>query len=134
MRIRGRPRVTAGIPQASTADVAFLLLIFFIATTTFDTEVGIPLVLPGAVSQPVTLERKDIVIVSSDASGGITVDGNPIALSEVHTVLLRRVQDQPGLVVSIETHPAASYGVMIGILDQVKMARAERISLRLRRG
>ena len=48
MRWKRPVRVEAWIPTASTADIAFLLLIFFMATTIFRMENGLPVTLPRA--------------------------------------------------------------------------------------
>ncbi len=46
MRIRNRPRASGAIPDASMSDIAFLLLIFFLVTTTFEVQKGISYKLP----------------------------------------------------------------------------------------
>ncbi len=134
MKIRGRPKPSGEIPQSSLGDIAFLLLIFFIATTMFDIEMGIPLVLPGNISQSVTVNRKNVLTVSSDATGALYVDGESITPSDIHLRVEQRLAENPELVVSIETHPDAKYGAMITMLDEVKKAKAGKISLRMSRG
>ena len=46
MRIRNRPRASGAIPDASMSDIAFLLLLFFLVTTTFEVQKGISYKLP----------------------------------------------------------------------------------------
>jgi len=133
MRIRGRIGTQPAIPQASLADVAFLLLIFFIATTMFDADLGLPLVLPGARAKALTIERKDLISLRSDQAGSIYLDDQPIAIEEIRPRLEERLAAHPNTVVSIETHPRARYGVMVSVLDEVRKAHATRISLRLQR-
>lgn len=134
MKIRGRSKAGADIPQSSLGDIAFLLLIFFIATTMFDIEMGIPLVLPGNISKSVTVNRKNVLTVSSDASGALYVDGEGVSPDDIHRRVEQRLAENPELVVSIETHPDAKYGAMITMLDEVKKAKASKISLRMSRG
>lgn len=134
MKIRGRNQVDSNISQASLSDIAFLLLIFFIATTIFDVEMGIPLVLPGKSSNVVKLNRKNVMTISSNAAGTVFVDGEVVAMPNIHTLVEEKIRENPNIVVSIETHPDAAYGVMITVLDEVKKAKAERISLKLNRG
>lgn len=134
MKIRGRSKPSGDIPQSSLGDIAFLLLIFFIATTMFDIEMGIPLVLPGNISQSVTVNRKNVLTVSSDATGALYVDGESVSPKEIHLRVEQRLAENPELVVSIETHPDAKYGSMITMLDEVKKAKAGKISLRMSRG
>lgn len=130
MRIRGQRRPVPEIPQASLADIAFLLLIFFIATTVLDTEQGLPLVLPGVSARPMRLHPDNLLSVAADAAGRITVDGVSAAPGEVRGRVEARLRDNPNIVISVETHPQARYEVMVQILDAVKLARAERIALR----
>ena len=130
MRIRGGIRPVPVIPQATLADIAFLLLIFFIATTVFDTERGLPLVLPGTGAPSVRLQRAKLLSVAADAAGRITVDGVPTRPDEVRARVEARLRVDPDLVISVETHPEARYEVMVWILDAVKLARAQRIALR----
>jgi biopolymer transport protein ExbD len=130
MRIRGRLRPSAEIPQASLADIAFLLLIFFLSITVLDTEAGIPLVLPAAGTRPVRLHPDNVLAIVADSEGRVTVDGRPAEPGEIRERVEARLRDNPDLVVSMETDPRARYDVMVRILDAVKLARAERIALR----
>ena len=119
------------IPQSSLADVAFLLLIFFIATTIFPTEKGIPLVLPGSTSVKKPIPRKNVLQITT---GRIYLDGVPSEIRGLRDEVKRRIEENPNLVVSIETDPDAPYGIMVDVLDEVKLANAERISIKLYRG
>jgi biopolymer transport protein ExbD len=122
------------IPQSSMSDVAFLLLVFFIATTIFNTEQGIPLSLPGKTSLTTQLNPKNILRLSSDPGGQIFIDDEPIAMHQIEAEVRTRLAENPNLVVAIETHPDGRYGVMVQVLDEVKQAEATRISLQIQRG
>ena len=56
MKIARKRRLKAEIPTASTGDIAFLLIVFFMATTKFDVKEGIKLVLPDG--RPVDLPER----------------------------------------------------------------------------
>lgn len=58
MRIRNRPRASGAIPDASMSDIAFLLLIFFLVTTTFEVQKGISYKLPKKPDE----ETEEVVI------------------------------------------------------------------------
>ena len=47
MKLRERPAIDSMIPTASMADIAFLLIVFFMVTTTFAATKGLALSLPG---------------------------------------------------------------------------------------
>lgn len=122
------------IPQSSMSDVAFLLLVFFIATTIFNTEQGIPLSLPGQSSVQTTLNPKNILKLTSDASGNVFLDEESVPMHLIEDRVRQRLAENDKLVIAIESHPDSPYGVMVRVLDEVKKAEAPRISLKLRRG
>jgi biopolymer transport protein ExbD len=118
------------ISAASLADIAFLLLIFFLSTTFFALEEGIPLILPGSQTPDVKVKRKDIVIVEARANGMIVVEKETVALESLKGLIERRLAENQNLVVVVESHPQSEYGLMVGILDELRLANARRISLK----
>jgi biopolymer transport protein ExbD len=128
MQTRSRP--SQEISAASMSDIAFLLLIFFLVTTIFAVEQGIPLILPGQQSTNVKVKRKDLLIVQAHANGAVVVDKEVVPLKQLKPLVERKLAEQPKLVVVIETHPDSEYGLMIDILDELRLADARRISLK----
>lgn len=116
------------------SDIAFLLLIFFLSTTIFDFEVGIPMVLPGVQAAPITVQRRNVLRIQATESGEVTIDGVPVILAQIPGTVRGRLEKNPELYVHIETDPGARYQVMISILDEVRKAGARRISLKLGQG
>jgi biopolymer transport protein ExbD len=112
------------------SDIAFLLLIFFLVTTIFALEQGIPLVLPGKESTNVKISRKNILVVQAHANGAIVVDNESVNLRQLRPLIERRLAENEKLVVVIETHPDSEYGLMIDVLDELRLADARRISLK----
>ncbi len=112
------------------SDIAFLLLIFFLVTTIFAVEQGIPLALPGQQSQNVKVSRKNLLIIKAYPNGSITLDKQPITFQEIKPAVEKRLAENEKLVVVIETHPDSEYGLMIDILDELKLANARTISLK----
>ncbi len=131
MVFKKKKRDAPEIPLASTADVAFLLLIFFIATTVFAIDEGLPLILPPKGSQVVKVSAKNVSRIVAHENGSVTIDKQPVAISDIKEVVLMKLAENEKLVISLETHPRCQYGVMVKVLDQLKLAKATRISLRL---
>ncbi len=130
-----RPNMTPPeISQASTADIAFLLLIFFISTTVFETEFGMQVVLPGLGGTPMKVKRENVLTVRATADGAVFVDDAPTALPEVRNVIKAQLEKNPDLTVSIETDGNAAYERMVDVLDEVKAAKAQRFSIKKGRG
>jgi len=126
----GRVMPTQEIPTASLADISFLLLIFFLSTTMFAVERGIPLVLPGAGSATVKVKRSSVVVVRANPDGTIEVDKEPVSLGRLRVIIEGKLSENSDLVVVLETHPESEYGLMVDILDELRLADARRISLK----
>jgi len=118
----------AEIPQASLADIAFLLLIFFICTTTIDVDKGIGLVLPPK-GETKEVPKKNITNLLINAEGTVMLDENIIDVRDIRTIIQRKLMENPNLIVSVKTDPNTLYSDYIRVLDQLKQANATRISL-----
>ena len=112
------------------SDIAFLLLIFFLVTTIFAQEEGIPLILPGKQSTNVKVKRDNLLIVQAHANGAIVVKDEVIPITNLRGFIERKMNENEKLIVVIETHPDSEYGLMIDILDELRLANARRISLK----
>ncbi len=119
------------IPAASLSDIIFLLLIFFLVTTTMSVEKGLPMSLPGKQSKTVKLKQESVFNIKITSDGQIIIkDIGPIGIGRVKPLIEDKLGLNDKLVIVIETHPDANYGVMIDVLDELRLAKATRISLR----
>jgi biopolymer transport protein ExbD len=108
----------AEIPTSSLADIVFLLLIFFLVTTSIDFEKGLDLFLPNGDEQPVS----GIVNVLINGQNEIALDGEQISINQISYIISQKVELNPKLIVSIKSDDAAEYGTYIHVLDELKMA------------
>lgn len=121
------------VPMSSTSDVAFLLLIFFIVTTIFAAEQGLTLVLPGKQKQEddtVRVAEKNIATIFVQADNSITLDRRPITVNHIKNAIEDRLAGNPKLVVLLKVHPKADYGRMVACLDELRLANANKVSLK----
>ncbi|HEX9654259.1 MAG TPA: biopolymer transporter ExbD [bacterium] len=116
------------IPSASLADIAFLLLIFFLVTTTIDVDRGIGLTLP-AKGQETQVRTKNITNLLINAEGQVLVDNEIIAINDINRVIREKLEQNENLIVSVKTDRETKYEVFVQALDQLKMANASRISI-----
>ena len=124
-----KKRIRAGeIPTASMADIAFLLLIFFLVTTTIDMDKGLGLVLPPK-GEEKEIPKRNISNILINARGDILLDKEPIQMRDIRQVVLEKMAVNDKLIFSVKTHPKAKYQAYINVLDQLKMANATRISI-----
>jgi biopolymer transport protein ExbD len=120
------------INTASTADISFLLLIFFIVSTVFNVEQGMTLILPsGESSDAAQVSRKNILEIQAHADNTVTVKGNVVRVTSLRKTVREAQEANPKLIVVIQTSPQAQYGIMIDILDELKMAHVRKISIKM---
>jgi len=115
------------IPSASTGDIAFLLIIFFMLTTVLRTEMGLKVNLPEAEATERLLKRRNVSHIWVDKTGKITIDDNVLDISGVINVMLLKVADNPELVAEIMADSDVDYGRINDILEALKEAQAFKI-------
>lgn len=132
-----KERVSDEIPTASMADIAFLLLVFFLTTTVFNEEKGLPIVLPEPDVEEVDVSAKNIIFFLIQPDGRVVVrrgeseQEQTVAANQIEPLLRTELAANDKLIAAIKTSPQASYRYMIDVLDQVKLAGADRISLQM---
>ncbi|MCA9783569.1 MAG: biopolymer transporter ExbD [Calditrichaeota bacterium] len=138
MLLEKRRKIESEIPAASMADIAFLLLVFFLVTTTIDQDKGVPLTLPEISEEPPKVLNKDKVLNILVSNAGeimindAVLDQRGQLRSEVKNSLEELGRDAEGKyekIVSIKTQAETLYDDYIFVLDQVKMAGATKISI-----
>ena len=129
MKILKRRHPHPEIPLVSTADVSFLLLIFFLSTTIFATQRGISLELPRPGDRPIVLPAAEVVRVIVRADESVQLNGDVVSMGELGHSLRARLKDRPDLLVRLSVDSAAPYAAMVQALDQVKLSGARQISI-----
>ena len=118
----------AEIPSASMADIAFLLLVFFLVTTTISMDKGIGLVLP-AIGEVIEVNPKNITNVLVNATGQVLLDEELVPLNQLRSRISNQLAQNDKLIVSVKTHPQTRHQIYVDVLDQLKQAGATRISI-----
>ena len=128
MKITKKNKASVEIPSSSLADIAFLLIIFFLVTTTMNMDKGLGLVLPGMGEQK-RVRSKQICNVWVNAAGGVMVANEVMEIPKIQGEIKRRLAENDKLIVSLKTDKDTQYGTFIEVLDQLKLAEAPVISL-----
>ncbi|HOM61869.1 MAG TPA: biopolymer transporter ExbD [Anaerohalosphaeraceae bacterium] len=133
----GRFRQTAfsdnnenGIDISPLIDCVFILLIFFIVTTTFVEETGIEVDKPQAASS-VQLEKTSILIALTE-KGEVVYGGRDIGISGVQPLIKRMLQKEDVPVI-IQADASAQSGLLVRLIDEAKLAGAVKVSLATRK-
>ncbi|MEO0085622.1 MAG: biopolymer transporter ExbD [candidate division WOR-3 bacterium] len=129
-RERGRGRGDPKIPTASMGDIAFLIIIFFMTTSIFSRDKGLKIVLPekGEVTK---VDPKNVLNIGVNEAGQVLIGDSrqPVSIPEVSGVVVDLLEQNNELALALRVNRRAPYQVMIEVFDQLKKAKAERISL-----
>jgi biopolymer transport protein ExbD len=131
-----KSKVSDEIPTSSMADIAFLLLIFFLVTTTFPKDKGLAVVLPEP-GETAEVSQKNILHLIVQPTGIVDVKRGEnqqiqqMRPSEIEGLWRQEVTANPNLIAAVKTHPEAAYEHMMNVLDALHTAHTERISLQL---
>ena len=134
-----KSKVSDKVPSSSMADIAFLLLIFFLVTTTFPKDKGLAIVLPEEGGE-VQVAATNILHIIIQANGivqikrGESQQVQTTPANGVEAIWRQDVSENPNLIAAVKTHPQAAYRYMVDVLDALHSAGAERISLQLFEG
>ena len=129
MKILKRRHPHPEIPLVSTADVSFLLLIFFLSTTIFASQRGISLELPGPGERALVFPAAKTARAFVAADQSVTLDGVAVPLDALAGAIRMRLRETPDLLLVLRVDPAAPYAALVGALDQVKLAGARQVSI-----
>lgn len=119
-----------GIDISPLIDCVFILLIFFIVTTTFVEETGIEVDKPQAASS-VQLEKTSILLALTE-KGEVVYGGREIGFSGVRQLVKLMLQKEEVPVI-IQVDAAADSGLLVRVIDEAKLAGAKKVSLATRK-
>ncbi len=108
-------------------DMVFILLIFFIVTSSFVKESGIEVNRPSAQTAE-RQERANIIIAAND-KGEVWIDKRKVDVHTVRTHIERLRAENPEGSVVILADEKSQTGIMVQIMDQVRLAGVENVSI-----
>ena len=112
----------AEIPTSSMADIAFLLIIYFMLTTTFAATRGLDFALPKDDNNPPMIEKEESVLIEIQPGGNLVVDGSGMQLGDILDYLKPKLERNPMKPVIIRPLEAAEYGYMVDVFDELRQA------------
>ena len=125
-------RVSPEIPTASMADIAFLLIVFFLVSTTMNQDKGLSLHLPP-VGETKEVKSKNILNVWINARDQVAFFENeqltPIPSGQLWAQIEGRLAQNDKLIISVKTERGSTYRTFVDVLDDLKMAGATKISI-----
>jgi biopolymer transport protein ExbD len=117
----------AGIDLTPMLDIVFIMLIFFIVTSSFIREAGITVQTPSA--DTAENQPRGNILIAVDANGEIWMDGQQVDVRSVRAAVERMRVDQPDSSVVVQADRDARSGLVIRVMDQVRLAGVMDVAL-----
>lgn len=125
MRLRPPRKRSLILNVTSLIDVMFLLLIFFMISTTFLSTPAIKLELPKAShADPV---RQEPLVIYVDAEGKVYLNDEPVDLALLGAALGGKIQESKEKAVILKADSRVSHGSVVEVMDIIKGAGARRL-------
>jgi biopolymer transport protein ExbD len=126
MKIRRR-EIPVEIPTASMADVAFLLIIFFLVASFYSVTRGIQFSLPKHDEAALTAEPEAAVLIEIASDSSLTVDSRPMPLEELKNYIGPKLQRNPSKSVILQTALEAPYQAMTDVFDELRQVGVQNL-------
>jgi biopolymer transport protein ExbD len=117
----------AAIDLTPMLDVVFIMLIFFIVTTSFVKEAGIEVLKPKAAKTK--SEPSATIFVAIRGNGEIWLDKRAVDVERVGATIEKLLAESPTDTVIVQADKEAKHGVVVSVMDQIKLAGIDKISI-----
>ncbi len=134
MNIRRKRKLRSSsceINMTPLIDMVFILLIFFIVTTSFVREAGVEVERPSA--QSAETKTKASVILGLTAQGRIFVEGRSLDIRSVRAYMERFLAETPDGSAVVVADKASNTGTLVQVLDQCRLAGVKDVSVAARK-
>ncbi|MFQ5867834.1 MAG: ExbD/TolR family protein [bacterium] len=127
MQFRKPRTFSTRLDIAPMADIVFLLLIFFMLSTSFVVQPGIQVKLPKAVTSEIQL-KKDIVLTIT-AENIIFLNEQPVTLDELGEALKAAFAQRRDRILIIKADQEVKHGLVVQAMDIAKLSGADRLAI-----
>lgn len=122
-----KANVGQSIPTSSMADIAFLLLVFFMVTTIFKLEDGLPVQMPKA-EAGIKVPRELVSHIWIDKANHISINDKLIPVESVEPIIYAKLVGNPALVIAFNVDKNTNFRIVNDVMEQLKKANATRAS------
>jgi biopolymer transport protein ExbD len=119
----GQKKEEPEIPTASMADIAFLLIVFFMLTTVFSANKGMEHVLPPRDKSDDVIEPEEAIYIKIFPGGQFEMDQQTYSMDQVDRIynyVYQKIQVNSKKPIIVHTNEEAPYGSLVQIIDQLK--------------
>ncbi len=129
MRRRHHATEEADINITPLLDIVFIMLIFFIVTTSFVKEKGLEVSRPSNSPPKEIKKNKGPIVIKIDSNGNISLKGRMLENEAVRANLERERAEKPDSPLIIAAHPDADTDALVTILDAAEAAGVASVSV-----
>ena len=129
MRRKSKANDEAEINITPMLDIVFIMLIFFIVTTSFVKEKGLEVSRPSNSPPKEIVKKKGQIVVKIDANGNISMKGRMLERKAVVANLERENAEKPDSPLIIAAHPDADTDALVIILDAAEAVGVDSVSV-----
>jgi biopolymer transport protein ExbD len=128
MGVIGRkPKEMPAVPTSSMADIAFLLLVFFMTTTIFKHEEGLDVNLPRAEAAK-KQKTENLANIWVDKDGYISINDMMVFMSDIGPIMAKKLEENPAILVSFKADNRVRYEVINSVQEELKAVNAVRVN------
>ena len=134
MRIReDEEEGSGGVNLTPMIDVVFLLIIFFMVSTSFiELEKELEIDLPEAASGETRATPRPEIVVNVQEDGGIALDGEEVGIEALTYRLERAVEEDPEQPVTIRGDREVAYDNVVRVIDACRIAKVRNLAVTAR--
>ena len=124
-----RSSVKQEIPTASMPDIIFMLLLFFMVTTTMrEVEVLVDYKLPDAEALEKIENKRLVSYIWIGKTGRIQINDSIVKVDDIQSIMYSKRQDLPSIIVSLRIHIGADMGLVTDVQQELRKAYCLRIN------
>lgn len=127
MEFEGRARIHSHLDIAPLIDIVFLLLVFFMLTSTFLVPEAIELELPESASATVT--EITPITVALDSSGELALNGEPIQLDGLRSAIEPLIADNSDVAITLKSDAHTNVQQLLEVMDEIRAAGGSNVAL-----
>ncbi len=122
-------RQTAEVPTASMADIAFLLIIFFMLTAVYSSTRGLEFAFPKDDPTQLNVQPQEAVHIKVTGEASYVVDRVPMNLGQLQAYIQQKMQQAPDKPVIIHSLPNVPYFAMIDVFDVLRQQKVKNVAI-----
>ena len=122
MEFKKKSKVSSEIPTASMPDIVFMLLLFFMVTTVFRQEEGLPVDLPNAKKIEKLEAKKNVASIYANMQGQISIDDYMVQMSDIRSIMFKKRTEIPRLRVTLKFDKGVRMGLVTDIHEELREA------------